>query len=265
VTAKGVVKVDLSRLFQSSQFRALLTGAMIVSLGVAFIKVSENPLNTSPIWLMGFAALLASFVALFGDGVRRWIWRPHLTISYVPGPDYCEAVSLVVRGNEQVAARGYYFRLLIENKGALRAEKVEVLLTTLRHVRSDGTRPVVRRYSMNLKWTHIGIPILEGISSKMERFCDIGHVMCPEDIMALLPPGVDASAIDSHTATLTLDIETQPNLPINVLRPGKYELGLWVCAANHQPVQKVLEIDISGRWTDDLQRMVNDEMRIQLI
>jgi hypothetical protein len=246
--AAGVVNVDLARLSQSSWTRAVVTGVVIAGVGVTFIKLSDHPLNTSPIWLTGFAALLASFVALFGDGIRRWIWQPRLSISYVSGPDYCESVGLVARGNDQVSARGYYFRLLISNKGPLRAEKVEVLLTTLRQAQPDGSRPVVRRYSMNLKWTHIGTPVLEGLSSKMERFCDIGHVMCPQDIMAFFPPDVDLSAIDCHTVKLRLDVEAQPIRPINVLGPGKYELGLWLCAANHRPVQKILEIDISGRW-----------------
>ena len=118
-------------------------------------------------------------------------------MSYVAGPDYCERVRLAANVNGQVvSAKGYYFRLLIANKGQRRAEKVEVLVKNLREVRPDGSRPVLRRYSMNLKWTHIGTPILDGISSDMERFCDIGHCLCPQERTALLTSNVNLSTID---------------------------------------------------------------------
>jgi len=215
--AAGGLKVDRARLFHSSWFRGLVTLAVIAGSCVIFIKRSDSPSNTSPIWLTGFAALLASFVALFGEAVRNWIWRPNLTVSHVPGRDYCEHGMLMGIANAQVfSANCYYFRLLISNNGPRRAEKVEVLVTNLRKQQPDGSRPVVHRYSMNLKWAYIGTTILDGISSKMERFCDIGHSLCPQDRATYPVPSEVLSTVASDTAILSLDVEFQANRPTHL-------------------------------------------------
>jgi hypothetical protein len=258
--------VDRTRLFHSSGFRVAVIVALIAGSCVTFIKWSDSPSNTSPIWLTGFGALLASFVALFGEAVRNWIWRPNLTVSYVPGLDYCEYATVMGIANGRIiSANCHYFRLLISNTGPRRAEKVEVLVTNLRKQQPDGSRPVLRRYSMNLRWTHIGTSILDGISSHMERFCDIGHSLCPQDRAAFPVPSEHLSTVAADTAILSLDVEVQANRPVHLLEPGTYELGLLICAANHRPIRKLLEIDITGAWSDNVDRMVNDGIRIRLI
>lgn len=259
--------MDRTRLFHSSGFRILVIVALIAGLCGIFIKVSDSPSNTSPIWLTGFGALLASFVALFGDSVRNWIWRPNLTVSYVPGLDYCEygTVMGIANGRLIMSANCHYFRLLISNTGPRRAEKVEVFLTNLRRQQPDGSWPIVRRYSMNLKWTHVGTAILDGISAHMERFCDIGHSLCPQDRATFPIPSEQLSTVTADTAILSLDVEVQANRPVHLLEPGKYELGLLICAANHRPIRKLLEIDITGMWSDSVERMVSDGIRIRLI
>ena len=243
----------------------MVTLAVIVGLSVIFIKLSDIPSNTSPIWLTGFAALLASLVALFGEAVRGWIWRPNLTVSYVPGADYCEYVKFMDNvDGRAVSAQGYYFRLLISNKGSRRAEKVEVLVTNLRKQQPDGSRSVVHRYSMNLKWTHVGTNMLDGISPKMERFCDIGHSLYPP-ARATLHPSENLPTVDSDTAILSLDPEAQANHPIHLIEPGKYDLALSISAANHLPVQKKLEIEITGKWSNDLGKMLSEGIRLRLV
>ena len=88
-------------------------------------------MDKSPIWLAG-SAVLASLVALCGPLVQKWILHPHLTVSYVPGADYCEYAMAKFKWNEkECSIDAYYFRLLISNKGSIRPEKVEVLATNL--------------------------------------------------------------------------------------------------------------------------------------
>jgi hypothetical protein len=257
--------VDWTYYSRSSWARGLGTLLVLLAVVLFLIKISDNPSNTSPIWLTGFAALLASFVALFGEAVRGWIWRPNLTVSHVPGPDYCEKVTVLGMANGRIlTAKGYYFRLLISNKGPRRAEKVEVLVTSLRKQQPDGSRPMVRRYSMNLKWTHVGTNMLDGLSPKMERFCDIGHCLYPPEREALHPI-VSLPNVDANTAILSLDLEAQANYPIHLIEPGKYELSLSISASNHEPINKVLEIEVTGKWSDDLGEMLRGGIRLRLI
>jgi hypothetical protein len=117
---------------------------------------------------------------------------------------------------------------------------------------------------MNLKWTHLGTSVLDGISSKMERFCDIGHCLRPQDRAAFPSASEQLPAVAADTAILSLDVEAQANHPTHLLEPGIYEMSLMISATNHLPIYKLLEIDVTGDWSDDLDRMVNDGIRIRL-
>jgi len=116
------------RLWASHWFRLVL--AICVFGGVPMLAravevwfsaaPTEPRQDASPYLLLGVAALIASLVALFGDAVRRWIWRPVLTMEYVHGPDYCDTPVLrgIARG-QQVASDCYYFSVRIANKGTI--------------------------------------------------------------------------------------------------------------------------------------------------
>lgn len=211
------------------------------------------------------AAVLAAFVALFMDALKTWIWRPDISVSYVHGEDYCEKVLMrgLVASAQVIDASAYYFRLLIANKGTQRAEKLEVLAADLRRRRSDGEYALVRRYSMNLKWTHVGVPILDGISPNMERFCDVGHVIRPKDRNRL--PSENLSSADPNATILSLDLETIANHLPHLIEPGQYRLTLFIAAKNNRPVQRILEIEVTGKWSDDIGEMLREGIRIRLL
>jgi len=211
------------------------------------------------------AAVFAAFVALFMDALKTCVWRPDISVSYVHGADYCEKV--LMRGNganaQLVEASAYYFRLRIANKGNRRAEKLEVLAADLLKRQSDGEYALLRRYSMNLKWTHVGVPILDGISPKMERFCDIGHIIRPMDRNRLQSENL--SSADSNATLLSLDLETIANHLPHLIEPGQYRLTLFIAASNNRPVQRILEIELTGKWSDDMGEMLREEIRVHLL
>jgi hypothetical protein len=242
--------VDRTRLYHSPSLRLLVVVFVLMLLCGIFVMFSGQSLDKSPLWLAG-SAVLTSFVALGSPLVQKWILHPVLRVSYVRGEDYCEyAIAKFERNKQECSVDAYYFRLLISNKGSIRAEKVEVLATNLWKQQLDGSRLLDRCYSMNLIWTHIGKTILDGISPETGRFCDIGYCLCPQQ---------------TDKAILSLELEARANRPRHLLEPGTYELGLVISAANHQPIYKRLEIVVTGMWSDDLNKMANDGIRIRLI
>lgn len=236
---------------------------MVVVCGIA-IWGSWDLRGTSAIWLTAFAALLASFVSLFGERVKQWLWRPDLRIDYVHGPDYCDTpIMQGVSGGAPVAAECYYFRLRVSNVGSARANMVEVHVSDLQKQQANGNFTQLRRYSMNLKWTNIGTSQLTGLSPRMERFCDLGHVADPA--MRARFPGEDLPGVAHGTAILALDLETQPFHGTHLLEPGNYRLSIRLVAENHKPVHKLIEIEVTGFWApNNLPVMLRQGIRIQI-
>ncbi len=263
------------RLWASHWFRLLLVigvvggVAMLARVGELWLSASEPDASrreASPYLLLGAAALIASLVALFGDAVRRWIWRPILTTEYLHRPDYCDTP--VLRGTtrgQQVASDCYYFSLRVENKGTISADTVEVFATDLCQWVNGNWTPV-RRYSMDLKWAWLGVARLPTLAPKMDRFCNIGHIIDPAQRANFAQDNEDLPGLGQQTAILSLDLEARPNHGIHLLRPGKYRLTIQLAAANHKPVTKVLEIDVIGGWyPNNLPRMLQQGIRIELL
>ncbi len=250
---------------QSTWRRGSFVSFLLLLIYLLFGWMSWLATQNLPLSLTIAAAMLATFVALFMDASKNWIWRPDISVSYVHGADYCEKVLMrgVGANGQVIEAPAYYFRLRIANKGTRRAEKLEVLAADLLKRQSDGDYALLRRYSMNLKWTHVGVPILEGISPKMERFCDIGHIIRPQDRNQL--PNENIPSADPNSTILSFDMETIANHRPDLIEPGLYRLTLFIAASNNPPVRRILEIDLTGKWSDDMGEMLRDRNRVRLL
>jgi hypothetical protein len=214
--------------------------------------------------VVGTSAIIATLAALFGDAIKRWIWKPALSATYVHGPDYCEKVVLYDETNgRRVTSPGYYFRLRIRNVGEHRADKIEILATDLQQLQPDNTWPIIRRFSMNLLWTNLDhAAILSGLSPDMERYCDIGHIILPAEREKLRHEELPTA--DADRTVFSLDLEAKPNHLSHILQPGTYRLTLYIAAANHSPIRKTLEFEITGIWSDESDTMLRNGIRMNL-
>ena len=115
------------------------------------------------------------------------------------------------------------------------------------------------RFSMNLRWTYIGITVIDGISPGMERFCDIGHVISPRDRNRLrgeAPPSSDPNATILH-----LDLEAEPNHLPHLVKPGQYRLNLLITASNAVPAKRILQFELTGKWSESMNEMLREGIR----
>lgn len=266
VNGELMMLMKWKRLWDSHWFRLVIvvTGVGGAASLARIAEIGSDPVqpNASPYFVLGVAALVASLVALFGDAIRGWIWRPVLTVDYVHGPDYCDTP--VLRGDHgqgHVAANCFYFSLRIGNRGTKSADAVEVAVSDL-HRKIHDRWVVVRRYSLNLTWAYRGTPRLTTLAPQTDRFCNIGHVIDPGVRVHFL--NENKPDFDRSETVLSLDLEAQPNHGIHLLPPGTYRLNLLVAAANHRPIRRVLTIDLSGSWHSDLSAMLSQGIRIEL-
>jgi hypothetical protein len=219
---------------------------------------------------MAIATFLAVIFALLKEEIVK-LWRkPKLvaTIKLTP-PDSHKASMIYgsllepLKITQLKQTDCYYFRLWVQNDGNIRAEKVQVFAKGLSKRTADGNfRPSEDFLPMNLQWSHTHETFAEGISPKMGRHCDIGHVTFPRALKDLQEDHPDSHI--GHTI-LALDLEAKPLTKNHLVLPGTYRLTLKIAAANSSPITKVIEITLTGDWFDDQIKMFADGIGIKML
>ena len=226
-------------------------------------------------WVGAVATFAAVFVALFKDGfVRRWR-SPKIELSAILELPHCQIMPVHYEIQRVaptfVQTNCYYLRLWVENKGKTRAEKVQVFAAKLLRRAADGEfRNETNFLPMNLLWSHGQIVgggreievYAEGISPRMGKHCDIGHIMNPSNRKEL---GEDIPGLAAGSTVLALALEVGPSTLSHLLAPGTYHLELRVAAANSSPITKTLELTLTGNWSDDPQVMFRDGIGMRIL
>ena len=215
-------------------------------------------------WTSAIGTLLAVVVALFKEDIVRHWRKPKLqAIIRLSAPD-CHKTTLTFfdpkTGTVLANPDCYYFRLWVENKGKTRADRVQVFVSRLLRKHADGTfREELSFLPMNLRWSHSqmkqGGPEIfaEGISPKMGKHCDFGHIVDPK-----------IQNINGKTV-MTLDLEIAPNTGSHIIPPGEYHIELKIAASNATPKVLILEMDLIGNWYFDEGKMFTDGIGLKTI
>jgi hypothetical protein len=158
-------------------------------------------------------------------------------------------------------------RIKVENSGKTRAEKVQVYAEKLARLgRNDQFVEISTFIPLNLKWSNLGVPILDGISSKMGAFCDVVALSDPSNPTRGLPTGTLQNG-NSEWQDVTIgevQLEVVPFSRPDLLVPGTYRLTLRIAAANAKPIDKIFEFKHTGKWLNDDTEMRRDCMAISL-
>ena len=218
------------------------------------------------VWTGSIATLLAVLVALFKEQLVRLWRRPKIEAKIrLSAPD-CHKTQMTLLDKSTGAVLGsadcYYFRLWVENTGNQRAEKVQVFLSKLLRRHADGSFVEDKSFlPMNLRWSHSQLSPLgpeiftEGISPKMGKHCDLGHIIDPSKRVAF---GIDLPNVGASKTILELDLEVAPNTLTHLVPPGVYRLEMQLAAANAEPATKTIEINHTGDWNSEETRMFSD-------
>ena len=246
----------------------------------ATLEVMTTPISSSQMeigniaqWAAAGATFLAVLVALFKDEILRWWRRPALLVSIDLRPPDCQKTKLDYKVQRTTLIYGsadcYYLRLWVSNTGRTRAERVQVFAAKLFRRTADGTFKQVESFlPMNLRWAHgqqglRGPEIFaDGISPDMGKHCDLGRVIDPahhENLGEILPN------IEASQSVLALDLEVTPNTKSHLVGPAVYQLHLRIAAANCAPIEKVIELTITGKWFADQNEMFSDGLGIKII
>jgi len=217
-------------------------------------------------WFGAVATSLAVIVALFRDFFWEW-WRKPKLIAVCDDSPPCTIrtplfVNHPVSGERLWTGDSYWVRLKVTNGGRTRAEKVQVSLSRLYYrpgVDGDYSEVLHHHFPLNLRWSHIGVPILDGISPDMPALCDIIAISDPANPHWQIPANIPAN---TTVGTLQLEVELPPEF--HGLRPGSWKLLLRIGAANATPIERTLLFSHTGEWRQNDADMRRECLRVSL-
>jgi hypothetical protein len=197
---------------------------------------------------------VALFIALFGERMKGWFYRPDLGLKAavkLPNSQRVERFRLVP-GSYVSIGESWFFRLEVTNTGRAPARNVQVFLEKV--VKGDGAN--VDRFSpMNLKWAHTGEVTRPLLLRKIRVYCDFIHIGDPAFRSA---SGDDLDTVPSGKGVLSLDVEATSTAKAHLLEPGVYLFYLLLAAESFEARPYTVVVHYTGNWFLDQSQMCNE-------
>lgn len=222
-----------------------------------------------PEWLAAIgtiaAVVVALGVAIFHEHLRSLFWHPTLDIRLDNRPPDCHLTTMT-NLQSGIEAACYYFRVRVLNAGNTMAETVEVFVEEIHRRRADGTFEKWQNFlPLNLGWSYYGQPYFPKIPPKVYKHCDLGHIIDPS--LRQQFPGEDRpdEGVSRSQAIMCLDLIVRPNTGTYLIPPGFYRLILVAAAANAKLVRRTIELNLTGQWFVDEERMLREGVGLKCI
>lgn len=229
-------------------------------------------------WVDAIGSLSAALVALgtviYFEILQPRLIKPRLDIEIEMAPPFCLKSPKSIRPISQatVASREeifiadcYFLRFKVINKGKQRAENVEVFASSLSKQQADGLYKEVTSFlPMHLKWVDHSDIFMPMISpSRMYRYCNLAHIIDPKHRGSFVGEAGHRPNVSSDETIISFDTIHQPYTLSHLQPPGKYHLTIMIAASNSELIEKTLEINLTGKWFDEEQRMLEEGIGIR--
>jgi len=211
------------------------------------------------------AVVVALTIAIFHEHLRSLFWHPILVIECVNEPPDSHRTTLA-NPNTGQEVPCYYFRVRIRNAGNAPARMVEVFVRRVEHQRADGEFELRKEFlPLNLLWSHIGTVYYETIPPKVDKHCDLGHVVQPDKRGVFPAERHPLLPAEPDKTLFCLDLVVRPNTGSFLLPPGMYRLELVAAASNARIVSRIIELNLTGKWFHDETRMLREGVGLRAI
>jgi hypothetical protein len=226
--------------------------------------------STAANWAAAAGTLFVGLVALFKEEIQSFFFKPKFRVEVRTRPPFCVKTGSMVFGLtperiQELLWSGsiYYARLWVQNVGNRRAGSVEVFVTKVERITREGSyEPVEGFVPSNLRWANTDPfrpEIFYAMNPDMGRYCDLGAVVDPACNTLKEVAGVPKG-------TVTFDLVLQTPLPGDAHRlpPGDYRITLKISADNAKPLERSVNVSISGKWTEAEDTMFKKELGVSI-
>jgi hypothetical protein len=95
----------------------------------------------------------------------------------------------------------------------------------------------------------------------MLKHCDLGRIIDPKKRADF--PDIEGVAKDKCVFELTVEFPSATRS--HLLQPGVYRLELKVAAGNAAPIDRMVELNVTGKWFDEEEVMFRDGIGLRLV
>ena len=225
------------------------------------------------------AALVALFIAIFGDWLKSIVFKPKLEILYEH--NWPDAIKIPVNWkrvnppSKENPIQGnsvcYYFRFRIKNKGNRLAKDVEVLVNKIEKQTLDKSfKPYKSFIPLNLGWSNTQSQVyIPSIHKKLEKYCDLGFILHPQQkqIDEMIPyyKGINQEDRIESDIIFSMSFVVKPNIVESyMLEPGTYRIEIIAVASNSKQCKKSFELTFEDKWFDDYQDMLSKGIGLRI-
>lgn len=224
-------------------------------------------------WFLVFSTLFLAFVALFKESILQFIFKPNIDIIFDLSSSDCYQNELQQeeKGKAINTINFFKYRLRIINKGTRPAKNVEVIIQDIMKKKGGKFYLIDSFLSDNLNWNSFSLgPNTEAktyydfIFPNTFKHCELGHILDPKK-RYLIP--------SENNSKLPIQVKDETIFSFNVARrynnlyylvaPGIYRIKVLVAGENFKSLKKEYEIEITGKWFEDEERMLSDGVKVK--
>ncbi len=191
---------------------------------------------------MFFAGSVALLIALFLDDYKRWRSKPRLDALINTDPPCCVRAERMQILEGSLERPHYALRLRITNNGNAQATDVEVYAKSLERKNGHG------KFESVVNFDGIYLVSLDTLNPKMPKYRDLARVFCKDHLPTSVYSHLNAPAEDYLGNRTVMDLAPPAGGWGQVFGPGIYRLTIVLGAANASPIEKALEIKVTGTW-----------------
>jgi len=232
-------------------------------------------------WFTGFATLFLAFVALFKDTVLLWIKKPEIDIKFELRPPDCFKCQIIhaipkqikdnVMGIDKIVFYMFYYRFRIINNGKSPAKNIEVTIRDIRKKKGNSFDRIDFPLDDNLDW--FSSSLISGKPSTMHytfifpntfKHCELGHIIDPSK-RHLVSFENKPKLSDEDETIFSFNLMTRYHSLYHLIVPGTYRIKVLVAGENFKSLEKEYELEITGKWSEDEDKMLNEGLKLKEI
>lgn len=222
-------------------------------------------------WLVAIGTLVLAAVTVFQDYLRSKLWSPSLDCKINLHPPDCHKTTVLFddRKGNTGSFDSYFFRFEIWNRGKVSARNVEVLITEVSRKKGTSYELISEFSPDNLSWSTIdeapgGKRFCSYISPDTYKHCNLGHIHDP-NFRQTIGEDNPKLKVPPQETIFCFDVLFKSTILYYLVGPGTYRIGIKVGCENARTIERKYKITITGRWSLDETRMLNEGISIREI
>jgi len=205
-----------------------------------------------------------------------WIQKPKIDIEFEFRPPDCFKTDLVHWKTEQdgkmvVTGKSemFYYRLRIVNNGYSAAKNVEVTIREIRKKKGNSFDRLDFPLDDNLDWfsssLQPGRPVMyrSFIPPGTFKHCELGHILDPSKRNSV--PFENNKLFEKDETIFSFNVITRYHSSYHLIEQGIYRFKISVAGENFNALEKEYEMEITGKWSEKEDKMLNEGLKLKEI